>query len=64
MNSFKPETAIIQVGRQLLRPSHSTDPRAPQEHKADAKVFRNDEHGDVIVTIKDGNADVAVAEGG
>lgn len=30
--------------------------------KAYAKVFRNDEHGDVIVTIKDGNADVAVTE--
>ena len=27
-----------------------------------AKIFRNDEHGDVIVTIKEGKVDVAVSK--
>ena len=31
--------------------------------KAGAKGFRNDENGDVIVTIKDGKVGVAVTKG-
>jgi competence protein ComEC len=31
--------------------------------KAGAKVFRNDENGDVIVTIKDEKVDVVVTKG-
>jgi hypothetical protein len=47
---------------QLLRPSYPQTLERLQ--KADAKIFRNDEHGDVIVTIKDDEADVAVTKGG
>ena len=33
-------------------------------HRVGARVFRNDEDGDVIVTIKDGKVDVAVTRPG
>ena len=33
-------------------------------HRTGARVFRNDEHGDVIVTIKEGRVEVAVTKPG
>ncbi len=62
LSSFKPEIAVIQVGADNSY-GHPTPQTLERLQKAGAKVFRNDEHGDVIVTIQDGNADVAVTKG-
>ncbi|CAA9442839.1 MAG: hypothetical protein AVDCRST_MAG37-1532 [uncultured Rubrobacteraceae bacterium] len=43
---------------------HPTPQTLERLQRAGAKVLRNDERGDVIVTIQDGNADVAVTKGG
>ena len=45
---------------QPLRASHARDAR--QTPKADAKIFRNDEDGDVIATIKDQELKVATTK--
>lgn len=63
LNSFKPEIAVIQVSVDNSY-SHPTPQTLERLRKAGAKVFRNDEHGDVIVTIQDGKANVAVTKGG
>jgi competence protein ComEC len=43
---------------------HPTPEVLDRLHRTGAKVFRNDEHGDVIVTIKDQRVDVAVTKPG
>ncbi len=62
LNNFKPEIAVIQVGA-----DNSYGYPTPQTleclHKAGAQVVRNDQHGDIIVTIDDKKADVAVTKG-
>ena len=62
LSRFPPEIAVIQVGA-----DNSYGHPAPQTlerlRKTGARVFRNDEQGDVIVTIKDDKADVAVTKG-
>ena len=63
LNSFKPEIAVIQVGADNSY-GHPTPQTLDRLQKAGAEVFRNDEHGDVIVTIDDEKADVAVTKGG
>ena len=62
LNSFKLEIAIIQVVADNSY-SHPTPQTLECLHKAGAQVFRNDQHGDVIVTIEDEEADVAVTKG-
>ena len=63
LNSFKPKIAVIQVGADNSY-GHPTPQTLERLQQAGAKVFRNDENGDVIVTIKDEKVDVAVAKGG
>ena len=62
LNSFKPEIAVIQVGADNSY-GHPTPQTLECLHKAGAQVFRNDQHGDVIVTIDHEKADVAVTKG-
>ncbi len=62
-NTFRPEIAMIQVGAGNSY-GHPTPQTLERLKKTGAKVFRNDEDGDVIVTIQNGNADVAVTKGG
>ncbi len=62
LNSFKPEIAVIQVGADNSY-GHPTPQTLERLQKAGVQVFRNDEHGDVIVTIDGEKADVAVTKG-
>jgi competence protein ComEC len=62
LNRFTPEIAIIQVGADNSY-GHPTPQTLERLQKIGAKIFRNDEHGDVIVTIKDDDVDVAVTKG-
>ena len=61
LSRFKPKIAVIQVGEDNSY-GHPTPQTLRRLQTVGAKVFRNDEHGDVIVTIKDNKADVAVTE--
>ena len=64
LNSFKLEIAVIQVGadNSYGHPTpHTPDTRTPSEDWC--QVFRNDEHGDVVVTTDGEKADVAVTKG-
>ena len=62
LSSFKPEIAVIQVGADNSY-GHPT-PQTPERlQKAGAEVFRNDKHGDVVVTIEDDEANVAITKG-
>ena len=63
LSRFRPEIAVIQVGADNSY-GHPTPQTLEHLRKAGAKVFRNDEHGDVIVTIKDDKVDVATTKGG
>ena len=62
LNSFKPEIAVIQVGADNSY-GHPTPQTLERLQKTGAEVFRNDEHGDVVVTIEDDEANVAVTKG-
>jgi competence protein ComEC len=62
LNSFTPEIAVIQVGADNSY-GHPTPQTLERLQKAGAQVFRNDEHGDVIVTIDGEKAEVAVTKG-
>ncbi len=59
LGRFPPEVAVIQVGADNSY-GHPTPETLDRLRRAGAKVFRNDEDGDVIVTIKDGEVEVAV----
>ena len=61
LNSFKLDIAVIQVGADNSY-GHPTPQALERLQKAGAKIFRNDENGDVIVTIKDEKVDVAVTK--
>lgn len=63
LNAFPPEIAVIQVGEDNSY-GHPTPQTLDRLNRVGAKVFRNDEHGDVVVTIADGEVEVAVTEGG
>ncbi len=69
LNSFKPEIAVIQVGADNSyghpppQNGHPTPQTLERLQKTGAQVFRNDEHGDVLVTIDGEKADVAVTKG-
>jgi competence protein ComEC len=62
LNSFKPEIAVIQVGADNSY-GHPIPQALERLQKAGAKIYRNDENGDVTVTIKDEKVDVAVTKG-
>ena len=59
LDRFPPEIAVIQVGDDNSY-GHPTPETLDRLRRAGAKVFRNDEEGDVIVTIKDQEEEVAV----
>jgi competence protein ComEC len=63
LSRFPPKIAVIQVGADNPY-GHPTPEVLDRLHRTGAKVFRNDEHGDVIVTIKDQRVDVAVTKPG
>ena len=60
--SFKPEVAVVQVGADNSY-GHPTPQTLERLQKADAQVFRYDEHEEVVVTTDGQTADVAVAKG-
>jgi competence protein ComEC len=61
LSRFPPKVAVIQCGEDNPY-GHPTPDTLARLGSAGVKVFRNDEDGDVIVTIKEGNVDVAVTE--
>ena len=61
LGRFRPEIAVIQVGADNSY-GHPTPETLERLRRAGARVFRNDEDGDVIVTIKDGEVEVAVTK--
>ena len=61
LSRFPPKVAVIQCGADNPY-GHPTPETLDRLRRAGAKVFRNDEHGDVIVTIKDEQMEVAVTK--
>jgi competence protein ComEC len=61
LSRFPPKIAVIQCGADNPY-GHPTPEVLDRLQRTGARVFRNDEHGDVIVTIKDGKVDVAVTK--
>jgi competence protein ComEC len=59
LGRFPPEIAVIQVGADNSY-GHPTPETLDRLRRVIAKVFRDDEDGDVIVAIKDGEVEVAV----
>ena len=59
LGRFPPEIAVIQVGADNSY-GHPTPETLERLRRAGARVFRNDEDGDVVVTIKDEEVEVAV----
>ena len=53
---------MIQVGADNSY-GYPTPQTLDRLQRTGAKIFRNDEHGDVIVTIQDDKVDVAVTKG-
>ena len=61
LSRFRPKVAVIQVGADNTY-GHPTPETLARLRSAGTKVFRNDEDGDVIVTIKDQEIEVAVTK--
>jgi competence protein ComEC len=61
LSRFPPKIAVIQCGADNPY-GHPTPETLDRLQRTGAKIFRNDEHGDVIVTIKDQKVDVAVTK--
>ena len=61
LSRFPPKIAVIQVGADNPY-GHPTPEVLDRLQRTGARIFRNDEHGDVIVTIKDQRVDVAVTK--
>jgi competence protein ComEC len=61
LSRFPPKIVVIQVGADNPY-GHPTPEVLDRLQRTGAKIFRNDEHGDVIVTIKDQKVDVAVTK--
>jgi competence protein ComEC len=61
LSRFPPKIAVIQVGADNPY-GHPTPEVLERLQRTGARVFRNDEHGDVIVTVKDQRVDVAVTK--
>jgi competence protein ComEC len=56
-----PKITVIQVGADNPY-GYPTPETLDRLQRTGAKVVRNDEHGDVIVTIEEGKVDVAVTK--
>src|SRR5918999_493046 len=63
LSRFPSKIAVIQCGADNPY-GHPTPEVLSRLHRTGARVFRNDEHGDVIVTIKDQRVEVAVTKPG
>lgn len=61
LSRFPPKVAVIQCGADNPY-GHPTPETLDRLRRVGARVFRNDEHGDVIVTIKNEQMDVAVTK--
>src|SRR5215210_6318754 len=61
LSRFPPKVAVIQCGADNPY-GHPTPETLDRLHRAGAKVFRNDEDGDVIATIRDQELKVAVTK--
>ena len=61
LSRFRPKIAVIQCGADNPY-GHPTPETLERLQRTGAKIFRNDEDGDVIVTIKDEQLDVAVTK--
>ena len=61
LGRFRPKIAVIQSGADNSY-GHPTPETLERLRRSGAKVFRNDEDGDVIVTIKDAEVEVAVTK--
>jgi beta-lactamase superfamily II metal-dependent hydrolase len=61
LNRFPPRIAVIQVGENSY--GHPTPETLDRLRRAGARVFRNDEDGDIIVTIRNGKVEVATTRG-
>jgi competence protein ComEC len=62
LSRFRPQIAVIQVGENSY--GHPTPQTLRRLQTVGAEIFRNDLHGDVIVTINEGQVDVAITGGG
>ncbi|MGF1473222.1 MAG: ComEC/Rec2 family competence protein [Rubrobacteraceae bacterium] len=60
LNRFRSEIAVISVGENSY--GHPTPQTLRRLETVGAEVFRTDEHGDVLVTIKDEQVEVAITE--
>ena len=60
LSRFRPEVAVIAVGENSY--GHPTPQTLRRLKTVGAEVFRTDEDGDVIVTINNGQVDVAITE--
>ncbi len=58
LNRFRPEIAVISVGENPY--GHPTPQTLRRLETVGAEVFRTDQDGDVIATIKDGRVEVAI----
>lgn len=58
LNRFRPEVAVISVGENSY--GHPTPQTIRRLKTVGAEVFRTDEDGDVIVTVKDEKVEVAI----
>lgn len=61
LNRFAPEVAVIQVGADNPY-GHPTPETLDRLHRAGVKIFRTDEDGDIIVTIDQKEATIAVTK--
>ena len=61
LSRFRPKIAVIQCGADNPY-GHLTPETLDRLQRTGARIFRNDEDGDVIVTIKDEQVDVAVTK--
>ena len=61
LSRFPPKVAVIQCGADNPY-GHPTAETLSNLRRAGARVFRNDEDGDVIATIKDGEVEVSVTK--
>ena len=61
LSRFRPKIAVIQCGADNPY-GHPTPETLDRLQRTGARIFRNDEDGDVIVTIKDEQVDVAVTK--
>jgi competence protein ComEC len=60
LSRFPPKIAVIQGADNPY--GHPTPETLDRLHRTGTRIFRNDEHGDAIVTIKEGEMEVAVTK--